>query len=251
MSSTPSPKRGTRGRSLRGASGAAVSLLVHAAVLLTLGAALFRAPSPPEPQPITVALIKDPPLVDPLPQETAPAGAAAAPAPAASAARKPRPAPSAAPPLLPAAETPSKDEEGVAAEVGEAALAGAGNADSGPSPHGCELIRRVQNALRKDPLVQSEIASLRRSPGAAGGAVLVWDGDWVRAPSEDGKGLAAVREAISWEVAFAPPACLEEPVHGLVVLKLRDAGGPRLALGAGEWRWADLKFARGVRPSSP
>ncbi|MGA2953972.1 MAG: hypothetical protein ABSD80_17235, partial [Caulobacteraceae bacterium] len=70
-------------------------------------------------------------------------------------------------------------------------------------------------------------------------AIVVWNGDWVQNGIEDGKGLAAVREAITWEVAFAPAACRTEPMHGLVLLSV-GGGGPRLALGAGRWRWSDL-----------
>jgi hypothetical protein len=70
---------------------------------------------------------------------------------------------------------------------------------------------------------------------------MVWDGDWVRNRGEDGKGLAAVREAIAWEVAFAPQACRAEPVHGLILLSMgQTQGATRLALGQDEWRWADL-----------
>jgi hypothetical protein len=61
----------------------------------------------------------------------------------------------------------------------------------------------------------------------------------VQAGAEDGKGLAAVREAITWEVAFAPPECRRQRMRGLVLLSLND-GSPRLALGAGDWRWSDL-----------
>jgi len=77
--------------------------------------------------------------------------------------------------------------------------------------------------------------------GSNARAVLVWNGDWVRSNREDGKGLAAVREAIMWEIAFAPPACRAEPVRGLVLLSVSTApGSVRLAIGSAEWRWSDL-----------
>ena len=78
-----------------------------------------------------------------------------------------------------------------------------------------------------------------------GKAIMVWNGDWVRSGEQDGKGLAAVREAIMWEVAFAPAACRHERVHGLVLLSLND-GFTRLAVGQGEWTWSDLLATRGV-----
>ena len=82
---------------------------------------------------------------------------------------------------------------------------------------------------------------------SGGKAIKVWDGDWVKSTGEDGKGLAAVREAIMWEIAFAPAACRAEPVHGLVLLSLKGtAGSSRLAVGLGEWRWSDLLRSREV-----
>ena len=101
------------------------------------------------------------------------------------------------------------------------------------------MAARVQLALRKDPLVRAALA------GSAGKAAMVWNGDWVRGQGEDGKGLAAVREAIMWEIAFAPPACRAQSVRGLVMLSLNEAAGSaRLAVGTGEWRWSDLLALR-------
>src|SRR6516164_7437970 len=117
---------------------------------------------------------------------------------------------------------------------------GATSADSGGGGGSCDLARQLQGALRKDPLVQAAVA------GAGGKAIMVWNGDWVQSNGEDGKGLAAVREAITWEIAFAPEACRSRPVHGLILLSLNTGpGAPRLAVGAGEWRWSDL-----LRPTS-
>lgn len=120
-------------------------------------------------------------------------------------------------------------------ELSPAELAGAASADSGGGGGQCDLARQIQGALRKDPLVQSAVA------GQAGKAIRVWNGDWVRSGGEDGKGLAAVREAMIWEIAFAPESCRTRPVHGLILLSMNSApGAPRLAVGAGEWRWSDL-----------
>jgi hypothetical protein len=121
------------------------------------------------------------------------------------------------------------------AGLSDAQLAGAASADSGPPGGTCDMARRLQNALRKDPLVQAEVA------GSSGKAIMVWNGDWVRSNGEDGKGLAAVREAILWEVGFAPAACRAQSVHGLVLLSLGPSSGSvRLAVGQDEWRWSDL-----------
>ena len=101
------------------------------------------------------------------------------------------------------------------------------------------MIRRLQAALRKDALVQAAVADARAA--GSGKALLVWNGDWIRSNGQDGAGLAAVREAIMWEVGFAPEACRAEPVHGLVLISLTDGpGAARLVVGAGDWRWSDL-----------
>lgn len=153
-----------------------------------------------------------------------------------------RPAPPAPPDI-----DPLPTGEGGAAESGPelsgAQLAGAASADSGPKGRACDMARRLQGALRKDPLVQAAVA------GLAGKAVMVWNGDWVRSGGEDGKGLAAVREAIMWEIAFAPEACRSEPVRGLVLISMSEAPGPaRLAVGSSEWRWSDLLTPRPTGP---
>ena len=78
-----------------------------------------------------------------------------------------------------------------------------------------------------------------------GKAIRVWNGDWVRHGEEEGDGLAQVREAIMWHVAFAPEACRAEPVRGLVLLSLTDGpGSTRIVMGSGSWRWSDLLHAR-------
>jgi hypothetical protein len=121
--------------------------------------------------------------------------------------------------------------------VTEAQLVGAATADTGGDGTGsgdggaCNMPRRLQDALRQDRLVQAAVAGARKP-------IMVWNGDWLRRTGEDGKGLAAVREAIMWGVAFAPANCREAPVHGLVLLSLND--GARLVVGGGDWRWSDL-----------
>jgi hypothetical protein len=104
------------------------------------------------------------------------------------------------------------------------------------------MVRRLQAALRKDPQVRAAV--IQAHQGSAGKAVMTWDGDWIRSGSEEGKGLASVRQAIIMEVGFAPEACRADPVRGLVVLSLGDGpGSPRLVLGTGAWRWSQLLFA--------
>jgi hypothetical protein len=121
-----------------------------------------------------------------------------------------------------------------AAELAGAVTAESGPRGSGGGPEGgaCNMAKALQDALRRDPLVQAAAAA------SGGRALRVWNGDWLRSAGEDGKGLAAVREAIMWGVAFAPANCRAAPVHGLVLLSLND--GARLVVGGGDWRWSDL-----------
>jgi hypothetical protein len=122
-------------------------------------------------------------------------------------------------------------------------LAGAASADEGPNGGGggggCDMARAVQQALRRDRLVQAAMENARR----LGKAVMLWDGDWVRSGGEDGKGLSAVREAVVWEVGFAPQSCRDQRMHGLVLVSLAD-GRTRFAIGASDWRWSDLLGVR-------
>ena len=101
------------------------------------------------------------------------------------------------------------------------------------------MARWLQTALRKDARVQAAVAEAHR-----GKAVMIWNGDWIRDGLQDGNGLAAVREAIQWEVGFAPAACRSEPVHGLVLISLNEPRPTRLAVGVGDWRWSDLLTLR-------
>ena len=83
------------------------------------------------------------------------------------------------------------------------------------------MIRRLQTALRKDRLVQDAVAQAHQ-----GKAIRVWNGGWVRHGEQEGAGLAAVREAIMWEVGFAPEACRKEAVHGPILISLNEEHHP-------------------------
>lgn len=123
----------------------------------------------------------------------------------------------------------------------DAELASATTAENGGGAgRACNMAGWLQARLRRDPNVQAAMAQAGR-----GRPLRVWNGEWLRHTGQEGAGLATVREALMWEVAFAPQACRAEPVHGLVLLSMNDGpGAARVALGAGEWRWSDLLFSR-------
>ncbi|HET9159273.1 MAG TPA: hypothetical protein VFN88_01560, partial [Caulobacteraceae bacterium] len=215
----------------------------HGLVLFALYNAHVAAPPlNPEPPPVMAELIKWEP---PPPQEPTEA-------PAPKVAPKPTPVRPKrtirkAPPTKEVAPAPAVagPVTQMAVEVSDSDLVGAATAGSGGSGGGCNMVRLLQAALRRDARIQAAVAEAHRT--GTGRAMLVWNGDWVRHPTQDGLGLAQIKEAILVEVGFAPAACKTEPVHGMVVISLSDApGSPRLALGGGSWRWSDLLFARGT-----
>lgn len=127
--------------------------------------------------------------------------------------------------------------------LSDSQIAGAASVGEGGGGGGaCDLGRAVQQALRRDPLVHNAVRGANR----LGKAVMMWNGDWVRSGGQDGKGLSAVREAIMWEVAFAPEACRNERMRQPVLLSLAD-GNTRFAVGSDNWRWSDLLGLRKVQ----
>ena len=213
---------------------AAFSVAGHAVVLLVLISARGDPPKAFDPEPIPVAFAVLPPPSPPATAPTAPAEPAAArPPPPRIMARRARASPDIAP--LAAEDGPTTDP---GPQLSDAQLAGAATAGSGAAGGACDMPRRLQAALRKDRLVLAALAEVPASPGKA---LFVWNGDWIRSQGQDGAGLAALREAIMWEVGFAPEACRAEAVHGLVLISLNDGpGAARVVVGSGDWRWSDL-----------
>jgi hypothetical protein len=226
----------------------AVSLAAHAAIGVALVAAWTTYPAPPEQNPIAVTLVDAPRVIPPPPPVPAPAVSPAKASAPSAAVPSPDPAPapivarpSPAPPQAesPPAATSAKRGQGVGLSDSEYAGASSAGEGDGAGGQACHMAQRVQAALRRDSLVQAAVAEAGRDGETR--AIMVWNGDWVQSPSQDGKGLAAVREAIMWEIAFAPESCRAERMRGLVLLSLNGTQGvPRLAVGAGDWRWADL-----------
>jgi hypothetical protein len=209
--------------------GAAASTLAHGLILV----ALFAA------RPERIETAAPPVIVALVPLERLRAPAADKPASGPAAARPPRRVVRKPPPQV--RTLPVLAASGaVSDEMGEAELAGAAGAGGGGGGGGCDMVRRLQDALRRDPQVLAALAKLE--PGKA---LRIWNGAWVPHPGQEGAGLAAVREAISWEVGFAPDACKHQRVQGLVLISLADRPGPaRIVVGAADWRWSDLLFSR-------
>jgi len=235
-----SPDRRLLARRGRVAAGVGLSLAAHACILFALiWTRLIPLPSD-EPRAVVVQLVAERPPVPPAPPAPKPKPKPATNKPAAPKVKL-RPPPPHEVETLPVA---AGRAVGTGMWMTDAQLAGAASAGGGGGG-ACDMARRVQEALRKDPLVRNAVVPM------GGRAVMVWNGDWVQSNGEDGKGLAAVREAVMWEVGFAPAACRAEPVRGLIVFSMgAGPGSPRLVMGMGQWRWSDL-LTRGPTVSEP
>ncbi|HVY35357.1 MAG TPA: hypothetical protein VG960_13175 [Caulobacteraceae bacterium] len=224
---------GQAGRAPKGARslGVVVSAALHVAALLAF--AWVQTPPPPEPDAVAMSasLVRLPkPDPDKPPEPVKPS-----PAKAGGRQSAVRPARLEAPTVIVPAKIPKPDTSDLLSEAQIAGASSVGEGGGGGGGGVCDMAKLVQRALRKDPLVQAAVSGAQRT----GKAMMVWNGDWVKSGDQDGKGLAAVRESIMWEVAFAPEACRRQQMHGLVLLSLSD-GYTRLALGSGVWRWSDL-----------
>jgi len=219
-----------------------LSVAAHLGILAAL--LTFRSDPPqmtiPEPAPMPIALVELPPPPKPAAPEP----------PAPKAPDKPppklhvsKPAPPEVTPL-PVKAAPKATTS--AMELSEAQIAGAATAGSGAGGGGeCDVAHWLQSGLRKDARVQEALHRGALGPGSLSKAIMVWNGDWVRSPGEDGDGLAVIREAIMMEILSAPAACRAQPMRGLILIAPMEASGSaRIALGSGEWRWSELLVPR-------
>lgn len=224
------------------------------AVILNLEPAPRPIP-PPEPE------LAPEPTPDPTPEAASAAAAPAPPAPRTAPppplrTRAPRPAPANVETVV-ASVAPAVAFVGLGAEaLGGATVAGSGSGSGEGSGTGsgdgtgagsggrCDMVRRLQDALRDDADIRRTAAEAQGSIGRDR-ALLLWDGDWLMTPGQAGRGLAGVRQAIAVEIAFSPPACRRQSMRGYALITLGDApGSPRIALGAPNWRWSDLAGGR-------
>jgi hypothetical protein len=202
-------------------------ILVHMGVAAALIWLHFGAPAQdakPEPAMLMVSVMDSP---KPPGADNDADGAAPAPEIA------PPPPPQVNAPVLRIARTTTAPTSDLLSEsqIAGAARAGEGGAGGG----GCDMARAVQQVLRRDPRVRLAVAEADR----LGKASMLWNGDWVQTGGQEGKGLAVVRQAVIWEVGFAPAACRNAPMRGMILLSLAD-GRTSFAIGTGSWRWSDL-----------
>lgn len=231
----------------------AVSVLAHG--LIVFGVMSLHAASPREyvEEPVPIAMFAKPEIIAARPAAPAASAAAEKPPPTQEIVR---PTPRPPPPTVKTLVADKEEEEEVepTPELSDGQIAGAATAGSGGTGSGgagggsCDMIRWLQAALRKDHMVQSAVAEAHRNPGASGKPLWVWNGDWIRSHGQEGEGLAAVRQAIIWEVAFSPAACRAQSMRGLVMISMDDSPrSARIVVGSEVWRWSDLTVARSLR----
>jgi hypothetical protein len=213
---------------------AAVSGGVNVAVLAALLGVYAESPLAPAKSPASTTLVN----VQAQPKPPGPAEGSDA-DPGVPLQIEPPPLPHVSAPVVNIARAPASDTSDL---LSESQIAGATRAGNGGSGGGtCDMAQAVQRVLRRDPRVRAAVESADR----LGKASMIWNGDWVQSQGQEGKGLAVVRQAIIWEVGFAPAACRNERMRGLMLLSLAD-GRTSFAIGASNWRWSDLLGLRGA-----
>ena len=121
--------------------------------------------------------------------------------------------------------------------IGPTLDAAAAGAAAGGGDDDCGLSQALQGALDTDPSLRSAVSRIPASARSVANVVNVWNGRWV----ELGGAGEPIRAAIGRLVDTAPSECLARPVSGPRLFMV--AGETRtttLALGSGEWRWAQL-----------
>ena len=202
-----------------------VSVGAHVAAVAVLMAAHVTSPAPEQPS-VMVTLV-DPPLPPPPPPPPPPAPHEAPKSPVKAPAKPPSPenpkdkaksAPRS--PLCVTKTPPPKNVPTFVASrdpapspvigLGDSELQGAATAGSGSGGGGggagCDMVRLLQEGLRKNPRARTALMRAHAATVGAGRAPLVWNGDWLRTDGEEGDGLSGLREMIMLEVAFAPAA---------------------------------------------
>ena len=233
-----------------------VSVGAHVAAVAVLMVAHVTPPAPEPPSVMVTLVDPPPPPPPPPPPHEAPKSPVKAPAKPPSP-EKPKDKAKSAPrsPLRVTKTPPPKNVPTFVASrdpapspvigLGDSELMGAATAGSGAGGGGggagCDMVRLLQEGLRKNPRARAALMRAHAATVGAGRAPLVWNGDWLQSRNQAGKGLAGVRQAIALEVAFAPAECRNQRMTGLAVLTLEDGvDGARIALGKGSWRWSDL-----------
>lgn len=132
------------------------------------------------------------------------------------------------------------DPAAAAALAARAATAPGGSTDALEAK--CGVVETLQRALQEDAAVQAALALIPKDARSVANAVSVWNTTWtVPGEAREAAALQALKALITNRLGETSPACRLQPLRGPRLITLQSARGPTsLAIGSGEWRWADL-----------
>ncbi len=111
-----------------------------------------------------------------------------------------------------------------------------------PADADCGMAAALQAAVENDESFRAAVMRIPRSNRSVANAVMLWDGAWVDGSVVGGGDvMSPIRAAITAVVARADSSCRAMPVVGVRLLSVQGSDGVTiLALGSGQWRWANL-----------
>jgi hypothetical protein len=123
---------------------------------------------------------------------------------------------------------------------------------------GCSLASTIATAIEGDPNAMQALAALPASYRTAADAVMLWNGEWAHddtaslsptaafsffapaAEPDDGP-IAPLKNIVVMTLAMAPEDCLQATVAGPQLIPIHEQNRTTmLAIGSGEWQWANL-----------
>lgn len=122
--------------------------------------------------------------------------------------------------------------------VDTAALDGAN-----PFEGGCDLTAQVQDALRHSAAILHQLPTIPAASRSIANAIVLWNAGWIAPQAGPAQApLVAIRQAIEQLVATSSVACRTQQQTGPRLIYLPDDTGKTtvLAVGSGQWTWADL-----------
>ena len=136
---------------------------------------------------------------------------------------------------------PRLDQEPDPATTGDSAIVGTPGLPGAPGVE-CPLAGVLRQVLEQDPAVQASLARIGPEHRSVAGAVMLWNGVWTDPERIGGTAtIDSVRTVVATGLDAAAEACRTQVISGPIFLPVASRSGTLvLALGSGEWRWADL-----------
>jgi hypothetical protein len=105
----------------------------------------------------------------------------------------------------------------------------------------CALTAWLQQALQDDPLVQAALREIPRPSRSVANALMLWNGSWAPVSASAAAGVSTIETAVVVGVLQTPESCRSELIRGPELMTLVSGEDATvIAIGSGEWRWADL-----------